>query len=358
MYKVTVFPGDGIGPEVTAEALKVLKKTASVFHLVFEFQEAPLGGASIDLYGEPMNDEARKLAREADAVFLGAVGGPKWDAFEASKRPEKALLELRKMLGVFTNLRPVKLFDGLEDNSTLKRDVIQGLDFLILRELTGGIYFGQPRGVELLKDGTEKGVNTEVYTTPEIERIAIKAFEFARRRRKKVTSVDKANVLESSQLWRKTVTRIQRDYPDVTLDHRYVDDCAMQFIRNPKQFDVVVTNNLFGDILSDEAAMLTGSIGMLASASVGAEVALYEPVHGSAPDIAGKNMANPLAAILSAAMMLEFSFNLPDLSRLIEKAVQDVLNEGYRTSDLYVPGTTKLSCVEMGDRVAEKIKKA
>lgn len=357
MYKVTVFAGDGIGPEVTQEALKVLKKAASAFHLVFEFKEALLGGASIDQYGVPMNDEARKFAKESDAVFLGAVGGPKWDALEASKRPEKALLELRKMLGVFTNLRPVKLFQGLEDNSTLKKEVISGLDFLILRELTGGIYFGAPRGIEKMPEGGEKGINTEVYTTPEIERIAVKAFEFARRRRKKVTSVDKANVLESSQLWRKTVTRIHQDYPDVALDHRYVDDCAMQFIRNPKQFDVVVTSNLFGDILSDEAAMLTGSIGMLASASVGADIALYEPVHGSAPDIAGKNMANPLAAILSAAMMLEFSFNLPDLARLVEKSVQDVLNEGYRTADLYCEGTTKLSCSEMGDRVAEKIKK-
>jgi len=358
MYKVTVFPGDGIGPEVTAEALKVLKKTASVFNLVFEFQEALLGGASIDKYGVPMSDEARKLAREADAVFLGAVGGPKWDALENAKRPEKALLELRKMLGVFTNLRPVKLFKGLEDNSTLKREVIEGLDFLILRELTGGIYFGSPRGIEPLAGGGEKGFNTEVYTTPEIERIAVKAFEFARRRRKKVTSVDKANVLESSQLWRKTVTRVHQAYPDVALDHRYVDDCAMQFIRNPKQFDVVVTSNLFGDILSDEAAMLTGSIGMLASASVGADIALYEPVHGSAPDIAGTNKANPLAAILSAAMMLEFSFNLPDLARLIEKAVQDVLSEGFRTADLYAAGTTQLSCTEMGDRVVQKIKKA
>ena len=357
MYKITVFPGDGIGPEVTAEALKILKKTASVFHLVFEFKEALLGGASIDQYGVPMSDEARKLALEADAVFLGAVGGPKWDALEASKRPEKALLELRKMLGVFTNLRPVKLFKGLEDNSTLKREVIEGIDFLILRELTGGIYFGSPRGIEPLAGGGEKGFNTEVYTTPEIERIAVKAFEFARRRRKKVTSVDKANVLESSQLWRKTVNRVHQDYPDVALDHRYVDDCAMQFIRNPKQFDVVVTSNLFGDILSDEAAMLTGSIGMLASASVGADIALYEPVHGSAPDIAGKNRANPLAAILSVAMMLEFSFNLPDLARMIEKSVQAVLNEGFRTADLYVAGTTQLSCTEMGDRVAEKIKK-
>lgn len=358
MYKVTVFPGDGIGPEVTAEALKVIRKTASVFNLVFEFQEALLGGASIDKYGVPMHDEARKLASETDAVFLGAVGGPKWDALENAKRPEKALLELRKMLGVFTNLRPVKLFKGLEDNSTLKREVIEGLDFLILRELTGGIYFGNPRGIEPIPGGGEKGFNTEVYTTPEIERIAVKAFEFARRRRKKVTSVDKANVLESSQLWRKTVTRIHQDYSDVTLDHRYVDDCAMQFIRNPKQFDVVVTSNLFGDILSDEAAMLTGSIGMLASASVGADIALYEPVHGSAPDIAGKNLANPLAAILSVAMMMEFSFNLPDLARMIEKAVQDVLSEGFRTADLYAPGTTQLSCSDMGTRVAEKIKKA
>ncbi|OGW72605.1 MAG: 3-isopropylmalate dehydrogenase [Omnitrophica bacterium GWA2_52_12] len=356
MYKIAVFAGDGIGPEVTREALKVLRKAGEVFHLVFEFKEGLLGGASIDRYGVPMHDEARQLAQSADAVFLGAVGGPKWDHLEAPKRPEKALLELRKMLGAFANLRPVKLFKGLEDNSTLKREVVRGLDFLILRELTGGIYFGSPRGIETLPDGSEKGFNTEVYTTPEIERIAIKAFEFARKRNRRVTSVDKANVLESSQLWRRVVTRVHQNFQDVALDHRYVDDCAMQLVRNPSQFDVIVTTNMFGDILSDEAAMLTGSIGMLASASIGAHTGLYEPVHGSAPDIAGKGLANPLAAILSAAMMLEFSFNLGEVARAIERAVEETLAAGLRTADLYVEGTRKVNTTEMSDAVVKALR--
>lgn len=359
MYKICVFPGDGIGQEVTRQALKIISIVGEKHHLVFEINEGLLGGASIDATGVPMSEDAEKLAKSSDAVFLGAVGGPKWDALEASKRPEKGLLGLRKALGVFANLRPVRLFKGLENHSTLKVDIIRDLDFLILRELTGGIYFGAPRGIEQLADGTgEKGVNTEVYTTAEIERIAVKAFEAARKRKRRVTSVDKANVLESGQLWRKVVTNVQKQYPDVTLDHRYVDDCAMQFIRNPKQFDVVVTSNMFGDILSDEAAMLTGSIGMLASASVGAKTALYEPVHGSAPDIAGKDIANPLAAILSVAMMFEHSFQLTELAQTVEKAVEDVLNEGYRTADIYGEGSRKIGCEEMGNLVAAKIKNA
>ncbi len=356
MYKIALFPGDGIGREVADQAVKIIRKVGKIFHLVFEFEEAPLGGASIDKFGVPFTSEAKKLAEHSDAVFLGAVGGPKWDGLEAAKRPEKALLELRRSLQVFANLRPVHLFKGLEAISTLKPEVIQGLDFLILRELTGGIYFGTPRGIEPLPDGQgEKGINTEIYSTPEIERIAHKAFEFARKRRRKVTSVDKANVLESSQLWRKVVTQVHQGYRDVTLDHRYVDDCAMQLIKNPKQFDVIVTNNMFGDILSDEAAMLTGSIGMLPSASVGARHALYEPVHGSAPDIAGQDKANPLAAILSVAMMLEFSFNLFDLGMAVEKAVENVLSEGYRTPDIYREGDQKVSCSKMGDLVADRI---
>ncbi len=356
MYKIALFPGDGIGREVTDQAVKVIRQVGKAFHLVFEFEEASLGGASIDKFGVPFTPEAKKLAEHSDAVFLGAVGGPKWDALEAAKRPEKALLELRKLLQVFANLRPIRLFKGLEEISTLKPEVIQDLDFLILRELTGGIYFGTPRGIEPLPDGKgEKGINTEVYSTPEIERIARKAFEFARKRRRKVTSVDKANVLESSQLWRKVVTKVHEQYRDVTLDHRYVDDCAMQLIKNPKQFDVIVTNNMFGDILSDEAAMLTGSIGMLASASIGDRHALYEPVHGSAPDIAGQDRANPLAAILSAAMMLEFSFNLFELGITVEKAVESVILEGYRTPDIYREGHQKVGCSKMGDLVSERI---
>ncbi len=356
MYKIALFPGDGIGVEVAEQAVKIIRKIGKTFHLVFEMEEGIAGGASIDKFGEPLTAQALELAKKADAVFLGAVGGPQWDSVETSKRPERALLGLRKGLDVFANLRPVKMFAPLVSHSSLKEDVVNGLDFIIFRELVGGIYFGAPRGIQTLPDGSEQGINTEVYTTPQIERIAVKAFEFARRRRKKVTSVDKANVLESSQLWRKVVTKVHERFPDITLDHRYVDDCAMQLIRNPKQFDVVVTTNLFGDILSDEAAMLTGSIGMLPSASIGANHALYEPVHGSAPDIAGKDMANPLASILSVAMMMEHSFNLNEIALQIEKAVEKTLEEGYRTADIYAPGTQKVSCSKMGDLVAEKIK--
>ena len=357
MYRIATFAGDGIGREVTDQAVKVIRQLGKTHHLVFEIQEGLIGGASIDKHGEPLTEDAKKLAEDSDAVFLGAVGGPKWDHLEASKRPEKALLGLRSALGTFANLRPVRLFEGLENRSTLKKDVIQGIDFLIVRELTGGIYFGTPRGIEVLPDGKgERGVNTEVYTTEEVERIAHKAFEFARRRRRKVTSVDKANILESSQLWRKNVIEVQKqEFPDIELNHRYVDDCAMQLIRNPKQFDVIVTNNMFGDILSDEAAMLTGSIGMLPSASVGEQVALYEPVHGSAPDLAGKDESNPLAAILSVAMMMEYSFNLHDLAISVEKAVEDVLKEGSRTPDIFEEGFQKVSCSQMGDLIVKKL---
>lgn len=355
MYKITVFPGDGIGKEVTEQALKIIRKVGQKFHLVFETTEGLIGGGSIDKHGIPLTDEALKLAKDADAVFLGAVGGPKWDTVESSKRPEKALLGLRKGLDVFANLRPVRMYDELIHHSTLKPEVVKGIDFLILRELVSGIYFGSPRGVQKLENGEEAGINTEYYTTSQVRRIAEKAFEFARRRRRKVTSVDKANVLESSQLWRKVVVETHKNYPDVQLDHRYVDDCAMQLIRNPLQFDVIVTTNLFGDILSDESAMLTGSIGMLPSASVGKDHALYEPVHGSAPDIEGKDVANPLAAILSVAMMLEASFNLGELAQSVEAAVAKTLADGYRTGDIYSEGTTKVGCSKMGDLVAERI---
>lgn len=356
MYRILVLPGDGIGLEVTEQATKIVKKLGQAFHLVFELKEDLIGGASIDKHGIPLTPETIQNAKRSDAIFLGAVGGPKWDGLESSKRPEKGLLGIRKSLEVFANVRPVRMFPQLSNYSPLKEEIVKGLDFVILRELVSGIYFGEPRGIEKLADGTERGVNTEVYTTPEIVRIVEKAFEFARRRRRKVTSVDKANVLEASQLWRKVVLDVHKRYPEVQLDHRYVDDCAMQLIKNPSQFDVIVTNNLFGDILSDEAAMLTGSIGMLPSASMGNKVALYEPVHGSAPDIAGKDMANPLASILSIAMMMEHSFNLLELAVSVEKAVESVLKEGYRTADLHQSGTTLVSCSKMGDLVAERIK--
>src|SRR2546425_12459602 len=293
-----------------AEATKVLQQSAKLYGFGVELEEGIVGGGSIDAYGKPLTDSVLKLAKESDAVLLGAMGGPKWDGLDYSIRPERALLALRQEFGLFANLRPVKLFSALASASTLRREVVEGTDLLVVRELTGGIYFGQPKGVSRLPDGTERGVNTEVYTTPEIERIARVAFDAARKRRKKVTSVDKANVLEVTELWRKVVTRVHKDegYAGVQLEHMLVDNCAMQLIRNPKQFDVVVTTNMFGDILSDEASMLTGSIGMLPSASLDAGgKGLYEPIHGSAPDIAGKGVANPLATILSAAMMLRYS---------------------------------------------------
>lgn len=355
MYRILVFPGDGIGVEVARQAIKIIRELGKKFHLVFEIEEELIGGASLERHGVAITPEALAKAKNADAVFLGAVGGPPWDQVETLKRPEKALLELRKSLEVFANLRPVRLYPSLVRISPLKPEVVNGFDFLIVRELIGGIYFGTPRGIEELGPNLRRGFNTEVYTTSEVERIARYAFDFARRRRRKVTSVDKANVLESSQLWRQVVSAVHRSYPDVTLEHRYVDDCAMQFIRDPKQFDVIVTTNLFGDILSDEAAMLSGSIGMLPSASVGSGTALYEPVHGSAPDIAGKDMANPLAAILSVAMMMEYSFHLHELALSVEKAVEKVLAEGYRTPDIYQEGTQKIGCSQMGDFVAERI---
>lgn len=357
MYKLALFRGDGIGPEVAEQAVKVIRKLGEIHHVVFEIEEGLAGGASIDREGVPITEQALALAEKSDAVFLGAVGGPKWDALEASRRPEKALLQLRRSLDVFANLRPVRIFPPLISRSPLKEEILKGVDFLIVRELVGGIYFGTPRGIEKDPKGGERAVNTEVYTTAEVERIAHRAFESARRRRKKVTCVDKSNVLESSQLWRKTVAAVGRQYPDVGLDSRYVDDCAMQLVKNPAQFDVIVTTNLFGDILSDESAMLTGSIGMLPSASVGNHHALYEPVHGSAPDIAGRDAANPLGAILSVAMMMELSFQLGELARAVEEAVEQVIQEGYRTADLYEKGTTKVGCSQMGDLVVQRIRK-
>lgn len=358
-YKIAVLPGDGIGPEVVREGTEVLSQVASLYGFQVEFEQGLVGGASIDAFGKPLTDSVLRTAKESYAVLLGAMGGPKWDGLDYAIRPERALLALRQELGLFANLRPAKLFSALVSASALKREVVEGTDLLVVRELTGGIYFGQPKGVTRLPDGTERGVNTEVYTTPEIERIARVAFDAARRRRKKVTSVDKANVLEVTELWRKVVTRVHREdgYGDVQLEHMLVDNCAMQLIRDPKQFDVIVTTNMFGDILSDEAAMLTGSIGMLPSASLGGKVGMYEPVHGTAPDIAGKDMANPLATILTVALMLRHSLDQGEAADRVEQAVEAVLDEGYRTADIQEKGCRLVGCKDMGRLVREKIDK-
>jgi len=364
-YKITVLPGDGIGPEVMSVGTQLLSQVASLHGFEVELEEALVGGASIDAYGKPLTESVLRLAQKSDAVLLGAMGGPKWDGLDYSIRPERALLALRQELALFANLRPVRLFSALVSASTLKREVVQGTDLLVVRELTGGIYFGQPKGITRLPDGTERGVNTEVYTTPEIERIARVAFEAARKRRKKVTSVDKANVLEATELWRRVVTQVHKGngYGDVELGHMLVDNCAMQLIRDPRQFDVILTTNMFGDILSDEAAMLTGSIGMLPSASLGGKARLpgrgqagmYEPVHGSAPDIAGRDLANPLATILTVALMLRHSLDQTGAADEIEKAVEAVLNQGYRTADIQEKGCRLVGCKEMGRLVREKV---
>lgn len=354
-FKIAVFAGDGIGPEITREALKVLRIVSSEKHLNLTLTEGQIGGSAYDAFGTPFPDSSLNLALESDAVLLGAVGGPKWEGLDYSVRPERALLGLREKLGLYANLRPVVVFEELLDSSPLKKEVVRGIDIMILRELTGDIYFGRPRGVTVGKDGKRTGVNTMIYAEDEIRRIAVRAFELARGRRKNLLSVDKANVLETTELWRAVVTEVGRDYPDVTLRHMYVDNCAMQLIRNPSQFDVIVTTNLFGDILSDEAAMLTGSIGMLPSASLGDDKALYEPIHGSAPDIAGKDIANPLATILSVAMMLRYSLNRPREAALIETAVADVLKDGWRTQDICSEGCRLVGTREMGDAVVREL---
>ena len=360
-HTLTVLAGDGIGPEVIKEGLAVLNQVGSIYGFTTATQEGLVGGASIDAHGKPLMDEVLELAKASDAVLLGAMGGPKWDGLDYSIRPERALLALRQELGLFANLRPAKLFAPLADASTLKREVIEGTDLLVVRELTGGIYFGKPKGVTRDADGTERGVNSLVYSTPEIERIARVAFDAARRRRGLVTSVDKANVLEVTELWRKVVTRLHQEegYSDVRLEHMLVDNCAMQLIRDPKQFDVIVTTNMFGDILSDEASMLTGSIGMLPSASVGSgHSGMYEPVHGSAPDIAGKDAANPLATILTVALLLRHSFDQGAAAECIENSVEQILEQGYRTADIESAGTRLVGCTEMGSLVREAIAKA
>lgn len=354
-YKIAVFPGDGIGVEVIQEALKVLSVISESSGASFNLTHGLIGGAAYDTFGTPFPAESLELALGSDAVLLGAVGGPKWEGLDYSVRPERALLGLREKLGLFANLRPVRVFDELVTASPLKPEIVRGVDIMIIRELTGDLYFGKPRGVRL-ENGQRIGVNTLVYTEEEIRRIAIVAFETAMKRKKRVVSVDKANVLESTQLWRDVVTEVSRDFPEVDLRHIYVDNCAMQLIGNPAQFDVIVTTNLFGDILSDEAAMITGSIGMLPSASLGAKGGMYEPIHGSAPDIAGQDVANPLATILSVAMMLRYSCGMEKEARRIEAAVQEVLRAGFRTKDIHQEGATLVGTAAMGDEVVKRFK--
>jgi 3-isopropylmalate dehydrogenase len=345
--KICVLPGDGIGLEITAEAVRVLK----ALDLKVEMEEALLGGCAVDATGSPFPEATQRLAQAADAVLLGAVGGPKWDVLPREQRPERGLLGIRKLLGLFANLRPAVLYPELANASTLRPDVVAGLDIMIVRELTGDIYFGQPRGIEV-RNGERVGLNTMIYTESEIRRIGRVAFEAARRRNKRVCSVDKMNVLECTQLWRDVMTELAGEYPDVELSHMLVDNAAMQLVRNPKQFDVMVTGNMFGDILSDEASMLTGSIGMLPSASLDENnKGMYEPCHGSAPDIAGKGVANPLATILSVAMMLRYSFANEEAAQRIEAAVRKVLAQGYRTGDIYESGMKRVGTREMGDAV-------
>jgi 3-isopropylmalate dehydrogenase len=345
--RVAVLPGDGIGPEIIAQALRVLGK----LDLPFQFRTAAVGGAAYDASGDPLPASTLKVARECDAVLFGAVGDPRYDKLERTKRPEQAILGLRKELGLFANLRPARVHPELAAASALKPEVVSGLDILIVRELTGDIYFGEPRGIREV-GGTREGFDTMRYSEPEIRRIARVAFDAARKRSKRVCSVDKANVLETSQLWREVVSDESRNYKDVELTHMYVDNCAMQLVRNPKQFDVIVTGNMFGDILSDEASMLTGSIGMLPSASLDSRgKGLYEPIHGTAPDIAGKDLANPLATILSGAMMLRYSLGQPQAADRVERAVSEVLRTGLRTADIHTPGTRRVGTKEMGDAV-------
>ena len=361
--KLLVLPGDGIGVETMATTERVLGWFEKQRALKFDIETGLVGGIAYDKEGAPISDATMKKAEAADAVLFGAVGGPKWDNLPFAMKPERGLLRLRKDLGLFANLRPALCFDALAEASTLKHEVVAGLDIMILRELTGGVYFGEPRGVETLKDGTKRAVDTQVYTTPEIERIARVGFEMARKRGNKVHSVEKANVMHTGVLWRETVTKLHAaEYKDVKLEHMYADNCAMQLVRNPKQFDVIVTDNLFGDILSDCAAMLTGSLGMLPSASLGAvdpntgkRNALYEPIHGSAPDIAGKGVANPIATLLSFAMALRYSFDLPGEADLLEKAVSKVLDQGFRTGDIMQAGKTKVGTKEMGEAVIKAL---
>lgn len=361
-HKIAVLPGDGIGPEIVDQGIKVLKSFEKKFGASFELEYAPIGGAGIESDGVPLPEKTLKLSQEADAVFLGAVGDYKYDDLDPKIRPEQGLLQIRKALGLYANLRPVKGVKCLEHISTLKPEVIENIDIMVVRELTGGLYFGQPRGREG-SGAQEKAYDTMLYTRPEIERIARVGFELAMSRQKRMISVDKANVLSSSQLWRDVVTEVGKDYPEVELSHMYVDNASMQLIRNPRQFDVLLTENTFGDILSDEASMLTGSLGMLASASLGEKksdgkrFAMYEPSHGSAPKYAGQNKVNPIAQIMSLALMLEYSFGYKKEAAQIEQAIESVLNAGYRTYDIMGPGATQVGTSDIGDRVAEALLK-
>ncbi|MCX7353761.1 MAG: 3-isopropylmalate dehydrogenase [Alphaproteobacteria bacterium] len=362
--KLLMLPGDGIGPEVMGEVRNVIDWLAAKRTVAFDVSEGLVGGSAIDKHGVPLTDNTMADAMGVDAVLLGAVGGPKWDSLPFAQKPERGLLRLRKEMELFANLRPALVFDALVDASTLKPEIVKGLDIMIIRELTGGMYFGSPRGVETLPNGERRGINTHVYTTSEILRVARVAFDLARKRGNKVCSAEKANVMEAGVLWREEVQKLHdQEYKDVELSHMYADNMAMQLVRNPRQFDVIVTDNLFGDMLSDEAAMLTGSLGMLPSASLGApdkqgrRKALYEPVHGSAPDIAGKGLANPLATLLSFAMMLRYSFDQDAEASMIEKAITNVLAAGYRTADIMQPGKTKVSTKEMGEAVRKELAK-
>ncbi|HEC17202.1 MAG TPA: 3-isopropylmalate dehydrogenase [Sedimenticola sp.] len=355
--KILILPGDGIGPEIVAEAVRVLNCLRTDFGLDIDLDEALVGGAAYDAAGHPLPDATLELAKEADAILLGAVGGPKWEPLDISVRPEKGLLGLRSGLGLFANLRPAILYPQLADASTLKPEVVSGLNLMIVRELTGGIYFGRPRGVRELENGEKEGYNTLIYRESEIDRILRVAFDIAQKRGRRVCSVDKANVLECTELWREVAIRVGEDYPGTELSHMYVDNAAMQLVKAPKQFDVMVTTNMFGDILSDAAAMLTGSIGMLPSASLDENgKGMYEPIHGSAPDIAGQGVANPLATILSLAMMLRYSLDEPALADRIEKAVDRVLDQGLRTPDIHAEGAREVGTAEMGEAVVAALR--
>lgn len=349
---ILILEGDGIGPEIVKEACKVLNCVNENYGLGLTFENELMGGCAIDVHGQPLADSTLELARQADAILLGAVGGPKWDKLDRSIRPEKGLLKIRSQLGLYANLRPALLYPQLVDASSLKPEIVSGLDILIVRELAGGIYFGEPRGIRVLENGEREGYNTYKYSESEIIRIGRTAFEMARKRSRKVCSVDKANVLEATMLWREVMDTLHAEYPDVELSHMYVDNAAMQLVRAPKQFDVLVTGNMFGDILSDAAAMLTGSIGMLPSASLDKDGrGMYEPCHGSAPDIAGMGIANPLATILSVSMMLRYSLAMPEVADAIEAAVGRVLDQGYRTADIYTHGSIRVTTSQMGDAV-------
>jgi 3-isopropylmalate dehydrogenase len=357
-HRIAVLPGDGIGAEVTPEAEKVLQVVAKATGTSFEFERALVGGAAIDATGGPLPDASLKLCREANAILFGSVGGPKWDSLPQEVKPERGLLRIRKELDLFANLRPATCFPMLVDASPLKRSVVEGTDIMVIRELTGGLYYGEPRGREAMAGGGERAVNTMTYTSHEIERVARAAFDVAMKRRRRLASVDKANVLVVSQLWRDVVTRVGKEYPEVALEHILVDNCAMALVHKPTHFDTIVAENTFGDILSDEAAILAGSMGMLPSASLGGTVGLYEPVHGTAPDIAGKGLANPIAAILSAAMLLRYSLNRgPDADK-VEAAVLKVLEQGHRTADIRAEGARAIGTVEMGELIGRQVERS